>query len=226
MDTDYLDAIILTLNLAGTTTIVLIVVATPLALWLANTRSRFKAFVKSLVAMPLVLPPTVLGFYLLLALNPKGLIGKLFISLGLEAPVFNFSALLIGSIIYSMPFVVQPLEQAFNAIGTRPVELAATLGAGPLDRFFSVLLPLAWPGYMTAAILGFAHTVGEFGVVLMIGGNIPGSTQVLSIFIYDRVEALDYAVANYLALSLVVFSFTTLLAVYTINSKFRPELRL
>ncbi|SFA85148.1 molybdate transport system permease protein [Pseudomonas sp. NFIX10] len=208
-------AIWLTLKLASLTTVILLLVGTPIALWLSRTRSRLRGPVGALVALPLVLPPTVIGFYLLLALGPNGWIGQLTQVLGLGTLTFSFTGLVIGSVIYSMPFVVQPLQNAFAAIGSRPLEVAATLRAGPWDTFFSVILPLARPGFITAAILGFAHTVGEFGVVLMIGGNIPEKTRVVSVQIYDHVEALEYAQAHWLAAAMLVFSFLVLLALYS-----------
>jgi len=210
----------ITLRLALVTTGILLVIGTPLAWWLANTRWRFKALVEAAVALPLVLPPTVIGFYLLISLGPRGSIGQVSEFLGIGPLAFTFSGLVIGSVVYSLPFVVQPLQGAFASIGRAPREVAATLGAGRLDRFFSIVLPLARPGYMTAAVLGFAHTLGEFGVVLMIGGNIPGRTQVLSIAIYDHVEALDYSSAHWLAGSLLVLSFLMLLLVYGLNRRF------
>lgn len=214
-------AFVLTLKLALVTTLILILLSTPLAWWLARSQWRFKFAVEAMVALPLVLPPTVLGFYLLLALGPHGLIGSSFQAMGLTAPAFSFSGLVIGSVIYSLPFVVQPLQNAFSAIGSGPLEAAATLRASTFDRFFSIVLPLARPGFLTAAVLGFAHTVGEFGVVLMIGGNIPGETQVLSIAIYDHVEALDYAQAHRLSALLLVMSFVLLVTVYAFNRRFR-----
>ena len=210
----------ITLRLALVTTGILLVIGTPLAWWLANTRWRFKALVEAAVALPLVLPPTVIGFYLLISLGPRGSIGQVSEFLGIGPLTFTFSGLVIGSVVYSLPFVVQPLQGAFASIGRAPREVAATLGAGRLDRFFSIVLPLARPGYMTAAVLGFAHTLGEFGVVLMIGGNIPGRTQVLSIAIYDHVEALDYSSAHWLSGSLLVLSFLMLLLVYGLNRRF------
>jgi len=210
----------ITLRLALVTTGILLVIGTPLAWWLANTRWRFKALVEAAVALPLVLPPTVIGFYLLISLGPRGSIGQVSEFLGIGPLAFTFSGLVIGSVVYSLPFVVQPLQGAFASIGRAPREVAATLGAGRLDRFFSIVLPLARPGYMTAAVLGFAHTLGEFGVVLMIGGNIPGRTQVLSIAIYDHVEALDYSSAHWLSGSLLVLSFLMLLLVYGLNRRF------
>ncbi len=204
----------LTAALAAATTAVLLLLGTPLAWWLARTRSAWRAPCEAVVALPLVLPPTVLGFYLLLALGPRGPIGAFAQRLGLEPPVFGFSGLLIGSVLYSLPFVVQPLAASFAAIGREPLEAAATLGARPLDRFRSIVLPLARPGFVTAAVLGFAHTVGEFGVVLMIGGNIPGRTRVVSIAIYDHVESLRYGEAHRLSLLLLAVSFVALLAIY------------
>ncbi|MGO2287838.1 MULTISPECIES: molybdate ABC transporter permease subunit [Pseudomonas] len=208
-------AIWLTLKLASLTTAILLVVGTPIALWLAHTPSKWRGPVGAVVALPLVLPPTVIGFYLLLAMGPHGFLGQFTQSLGLGTLTFSFSGLVIGSVIYSMPFVVQPLQNAFTAIGKRPLEVAATLRANPLDTFFCVMLPLARPGFVTAAILGFAHTVGEFGVVLMIGGNIPEKTRVVSVQIYDHVEALEYAQAHWLAGAMLVFSFLVLLALYS-----------
>ena len=206
-----LRAIGLTLRLAGTTTALLLVLGTPLAWWLARTRSRWRGPLSAVVALPLVLPPTVIGFYLLVALGPNGPLGQLTTALGLGTLPFTFWGLVLGSLIYSLPFAVQPLQGAFEAIGERPLEAAATLGAGPLDRFFTVALPLARGGFVTAAILSFAHTVGEFGVVLMLGGNIPGVTRVISVQIYDHVEALEYTQAHWLAGGMVVFSFIVLL---------------
>ncbi|AEV62311.1 molybdenum ABC transporter permease [Pseudomonas ogarae] len=208
-------AIWLTLKLASLTTVILLLIGTPIALWLSRTRSWLRGPVGAVVALPLVLPPTVIGFYLLLALGPNGWIGQFTQALGLGTLTFSFTGLVIGSVIYSMPFVVQPLQNAFAAIGSRPLEVAATLRAGPWDTFFSVILPLARPGFITAAILGFAHTVGEFGVVLMIGGNIPEKTRVVSVQIYDHVEALEYAQAHWLAAAMLVFSFLVLLALYS-----------
>ena len=210
-----LDAILLTLQLASLTTVLLLLLGTPIAWWLARTGSWLKRPVGAIVALPLVLPPTVIGFYLLVSMGPHGFIGQLTQSLGLGTLTFSFSGLLIGSVIYSLPFVVQPLQNAFEAIGRAPLEAAATLRASPLDAFFSVVLPLARPGFVTAAILGFAHTVGEFGVVLMIGGNIPGKTQVASVQIYNHVEALEYAQAHWLAGGMLAFSFIVLLALYS-----------
>lgn len=208
-------AIWLTLKLASLTTAILLVVGTPIALWLSRSRSWLRGPIGAIVALPLVLPPTVIGFYLLLAMGPNGFLGHFTQWLGLGTLTFSFTGLVIGSVIYSMPFVVQPLQNAFSAIGTRPLEVAATLRANPWDTFFSVILPLARPGFVTAAILGFAHTVGEFGVVLMIGGNIPDKTRVVSVQIYDHVEAMEYAQAHWLAGAMLVFSFVVLLVLYS-----------
>jgi molybdate transport system permease protein len=204
----------LTLRLATTTTMLLLLIGTPLAWWLARTSSWLKIPVGAIVALPLVLPPTVLGFYLLLTLGPQGPVGQLTQTLGLGTLPFTFAGLVIGSVLYSLPFVVQPIQNAFEALGCRPLEVASTLRAGPWDRFFSIAIPLARPGFLTATILGFAHTVGEFGVVLMIGGNIPGATRVLSVAIYDHVEAMEYAQAHWLAGGMLLFSFLVLLALY------------
>lgn len=217
-------AILLTLRLATTVTLILLVLGAPLAWWLARTNSRLKGPIGALVALPLVLPPTVLGFYLLLTLGPNGPIGQVTQSLGLGTLAFSYSGLVIGSVLYSLPFVVQPLQNAFEAIGDRPLEVAATLGASPIDRYFSIAIPMAKPGFFTAAILGFAHTVGEFGVVLMIGGNIPGETRVVSVQIYDHVEALAYDEANRLALLMIVFSFLVLLSVYGFRKKSQRQI--
>lgn len=208
-------AIWLTIKLASLTTVILLVIGTPIALWLSRTRSWWRGPVGAIVALPLVLPPTVIGFYLLLSMGPNGYFGQFTQWLGLGTLTFSFAGLVIGSVIYSLPFVVQPLQNAFSAIGTRPLEVAATLRAGPWDTFFSVILPLARPGFVTASILGFAHTVGEFGVVLMIGGNIPDKTRVVSVQIYDHVEAMEYAQAHWLAGAMVVFAFFVLLALYS-----------
>ncbi|WP_417776828.1 molybdate ABC transporter permease subunit [Stutzerimonas xanthomarina] len=214
LDEASLSAIWLTLKLASITTVLLLLLGTPIAWWLARTRSRLKGPIGAVVALPLVLPPSVLGFYLLVAMGPNGPVGQLTQTLGLGVLPFTFAGLVVGSVFYSMPFVVQPLQNAFEAIGERPLEAAATLRAGPLDTFFTVVLPLARPGFVTASILGFAHTVGEFGVVLMIGGNIPEKTRVLSVQIYDHVEALEYAQAHWLAGGMLVFSFLVLLVLY------------
>jgi len=212
-----LAALFLTLRLALLSTFILLVVGTPAAWWLARTQWRYKFLVEALVALPLVLPPTVLGFYLLIFLGANGPLAML----GGGSLAFTFSGLVIGSVIYSMPFVIQPLQDAFQAAGRRPLEVAATLGASPWERFLTIALPLARPGFITAAVLGFAHTIGEFGVVLMIGGNIPGRTQVLSIAIYDHVESLDYASAHLLAGGLILLSFLMLATVYGANRRFR-----
>ncbi len=212
-----LAAIWLTVKLAGLTTGLLLLIGTPIAWWLARTGSRWKGPIGAIVGLPLVLPPAVLGFYLLVLMGPNGPVGALTQNLGLGLLPFTFAGLVVASTIYSMPFVVQPLQNAFEAIGERPLEVAATLGAKPLDAFFTVAVPLAKPGFLTAAILGFAHTVGEFGVVLMIGGNIPGKTQVVSMAIYNHVEAMEYANAHVLAGILLAFSFCVLLALYTLN---------
>jgi molybdate transport system permease protein len=205
-------AIVLTFQLATATTILLLLLATPLAWWLSQSQSAWRAPISALVTLPLVLPPSVLGFYLLVAMGPNGPLGQFTQSLGWGVFSFTFTGLLIGSIIFSLPFAVQPIQHAFESIGPRPMEVAATLRAKPLDTFFSVALPLAKPGLITAAILSFAHTVGEFGVVLMIGGNIPDKTRVVSTQIYGHVEAMEYAQAHVLAAGMVVFSFVVLLA--------------
>ena len=214
MSADDVTAIALTAQLAALSTLLLLLLGTPLAWWLARSRSRLRSVVGAIVTLPLVLPPAVLGFYLLVLLGPQGPLGRLTQALGLGLLPFSFAGLVVGSVIYSLPFVVQPLQQAFAALGRQPLEAAATLRASPWDAFVSVALPLARPGFLTAAVLGFAHTVGEFGVVLMIGGNIPGKTQVLSMAIYNHVEALEYGQAHGLAGGLLVFSFAALLLLY------------
>ena len=219
LSADDLNAVRLTLQLASLTTLLLLLLATPLAWWLAHTRSWLRAPLGAVVALPLVLPPTVLGFYLLVTLGPNGPGGQLTQWLGLGTLPFTFAGLLLGSVIYSLPFAVQPLQHAFEAMGTRPMEVAATLRARPLDAFFTVALPLARPGLVTAAILSFAHTVGEFGMVLMMGGNIPGQTRVVSTQIYGHVEALEYAQAHWLAGGMVVFSFGVLLGLGLLQRK-------
>ncbi|MFJ1471771.1 MULTISPECIES: molybdate ABC transporter permease subunit [Massilia] len=209
-------AVRLTLELATVVTLLLLAIGTPVAWWLARTRSRLRHAVGAVVALPLVLPPTVIGFYLLLLLGPNGPVGKLTEALGIGLLPFSFGGLVLASVCYSLPFVVQPLQNAFEAIGTRPLEVAATLRASPWDTFWSVAVPLARPGFLSGAVLGFAHTVGEFGVVLMIGGNIPDKTRVVSVQIYDHVEALEYAQAHWLAGGMLAFSFIVLLALYTL----------
>jgi len=209
-----LQAIWLTIKLASIVTAILLIVGTPIAWWLARTRSKWKGPIGAVVALPLVLPPSVLGFYLLLAMGPDGPIGHLTRALGIGPLPFTFWGLVIASVFYSLPFMVQPVQNAFEAIGERPLEVAATLRASPMDAFFSVALPLALPGFLTAGILTFAHTVGEFGVVLMIGGNLPGVTRVASVQIYDHVEALEYTQAHHLAGVMLIFSFLVLLTIY------------
>ncbi len=219
MSSDDLQAVWLTVKLATVTTVLLLLLATPLAWWLAHARSRLSAVVGAVVTLPLVLPPTVLGFYLLVAFGPQGWGGRLTQSLGLGLLPFTFAGLVVASVIYSLPFAVQPLRHAFESIGRRPMEVAATLRASPVDAFFSVALPLARPGLVTAAILSFAHTVGEFGVVLMIGGNIPMETRVVSTQIYGHVEALDYAQAHWLSGGMVAFSFLVLLSLALLQGR-------
>ena len=216
-----LTALVVTLKLAAISTLILLLLGTPLAWWMARTRWRFKFVLDAIIALPLVLPPTVLGFYLLVALGPNGPVGGLMEAFGGRPLAFTFAGLVIGSVIYSMPFVVQPLQDAFAAIGRRPLEVAATLRASPIDRFFTIAVPLGRPGFFTAAVLGFAHTLGEFGVVLMIGGNIPGETQVASIAIYDHVESMDYVHAHWLSGGLLLLSFLMLITVYALNRRFR-----
>ncbi len=211
LSSEALQAIGLTLRLAGLTTLILLVLSTPLAWWLATSSSRWRAPVNALVTLPLVLPPTVIGFYLLLALGPQGWLGQVSAALGLGSLSFTFAGLVIGSIFFSLPFAVQPLQYAFETVGKRPLEVAATLRASPWVAFFTVALPLARPGFVTAVILVFAHTVGEFGVVLMIGGNIPGQTRVVSTQLYGLVEAMQYQQAHWLAGGMVAFSFAVLL---------------
>jgi molybdate transport system permease protein len=221
MNTADWTAIRLTATLAAVTTALLLLVGTPLAWWLARTGSRFKSVVAALVTMPLVLPPTVLGFYLLLLMGPQGVVGQMTTALGLGRLPFTFAGLVVASVLYTLPFVVQPLQQAFEAIPEALLEAAATLRAGPWDRFVSVALPLARPGLLTGAVLGFAHTVGEFGVVLMIGGNIPGQTRVLSVAVYDHVEATEFADAHRLAAGMVVFALLVLVSLYAIQRSAR-----
>jgi molybdate transport system permease protein len=212
-------AVWLTVKLASVATLILLLLGTPLAWWLASTRSWLKGPVNAVVALPLVLPPVVIGFYLLVLMGPKGPVGQLTQSLGLGLLPFSFAGLVVGSVFYSLPFVVQPLSNAFEALGRAPLEAAATLRASPLDTFFSVVLPLCKPAYITAAVMGFAHTVGEFGIVLMLGGNIPGQTRVLSVQIYDLVETLEYTQAHWLAGGLMVFAFAMLLGLHFLQPK-------
>jgi len=218
MDFDW-QPVWLTLRLAGTTTLTLLIIGTPIAWWLARTRRWYKQAISAVVALPLVLPPTVLGFYLLVLLAPDGIGGRLTQALGIGTLPFTFGGLVFASVLYSLPFVVQPLQNAFESLGERPVEVAATLRASPWDRFMTVVIPLARPGFLTAAVLCFAHTVGEFGVVLMIGGNIPGETKVLSVAIYDYVETLEYGQAHLLAGGMLAFSFLVLMTLYLVNGR-------
>lgn len=218
-----LSAIWLTLKLASVVTLILLLIGTPIAWWLARTQSGWKGAVAAVVALPIVLPPTVIGFYLLVAMGPNGLLGQFTQALGMGLLSFTFTGLVIASVFYSLPFVVQPLQNSFEAIPEQVLETAATLRASKLDTFFSVVLPLAKPGFLTAAVLGFAHTVGEFGVVLMIGGNIPDKTRVVSVQIYDHVEAMEYASAHWLSASMLVFSFVVLLLLYTFNPSGRRK---
>jgi molybdate transport system permease protein len=219
LDASSLSAIRLTIELSLATTAILLALGTPLAWWLARSRSPLRVPVRALVTLPLVLPPTVLGFYLLVAMGPAGPLGKLTQALGMGTLAFTFTGLLIGSVIYSLPFVVQPIINAFETLGERPLEAAASLRAGPLDAFWHVALPLARPGYVTGAVLGFAHTLGEFGVVLMIGGNIPGQTRTISVQIFDDVESLEYAQAHWLAGGMLAFSFAVLLALHLLQAR-------
>ena len=212
-------ALALTVRLAAWVTVLLLLLGTPMAWWLARTSSRLKGVVAAVVALPLVLPPTVIGFYLLMLMGPHGPVGQMTQALGWGLLPFTFWGLVVGSVLHSLPFVVQPLQQAFEAIGPRPLEVAATLRAGPWDRFVTVVLPLARPGFLTASVLGFAHTVGEFGVVLMIGGNIPGATRVLSVALYGHVEAMDYSKAHVLAAGMVGFGFVVMLLLYLLNGR-------
>lgn len=223
-DADF-QAIVLTFKLASITTLILLLICTPLAWWLARTRSAWKGPIDALIGLPLVLPPVVLGFYLLLLMGPNGPVGRLMQFFGWEPLPFTFSGLVVGSVFYSLPFVVKPIEGAFEAMGDRPLEVAATLRASPMDTFFSVVLPQARPAYLTAGVMGFAHTVGEFGIVLMLGGNIPGQTRVLSVQIYDHVEALEYTQAHWLAGGLLLFSFLVLLALYLLQPTGRRRRR-
>lgn len=218
MSSDDFVAIRLTLELATLVTVLLLVIGTPIAWWLARTKSRARAAIAAVVALPLVLPPSVLGFYFLVAMAPEGPVGRVMQAFGLDVLPFTFPGLVVASMVYSLPFVVQPLQNAFAAIGEGPLEAAASLRAHPIDAFFSVAVPLARPGFISAAVLGFAHTVGEFGVVLMIGGNIPGRTRVVSVQIYDHVEALEYAQAHWLSAVMLLFSFCVLFALYAFGS--------
>ena len=210
----------LTLALAATTTLVLLLLGTPLAWWLAHTRVRIKPVIEAVTALPLVLPPTVLGFYLLILMSPTAPLGGLWVTVTGEALTFSFTGLVVASVFYSLPFMVQPLQGAFEAVGRGPMEAAATLRASPLDAFFTVAAPLAGRGFLTATVLTFAHTIGEFGVVLMVGGNIPGKTKVVSIAIYEHVETLNYADAHLLSAGMLVFSFAVLLLVFVLNRRF------
>jgi molybdate transport system permease protein len=223
LDAADLNALRLTAQLAAWSTVLLLLLGTPIAWWLARTRSRLKGVVASVVALPLVLPPTVIGFYLLMLMGAHGPVGQFTQSMGWGLLPFTFTGLVVGSVLHSFPFVVQPLQQAFEAIGPRPLEVAATLRASPWDRFVTVVLPLARPGFLTAGVLGFAHAVGEFGVVLMIGGNIPGATQVLSVALYGHVEAMDYGKAHLLAAGMVLFGFAVMMALYLIGDRGRAN---
>ena len=214
-----IEPVLLSIKLASVTTLCLLVIGTPIAWWLARSTAWWKEAVGTLVALPIVLPPTVLGFYLLILLGPNGPIGAMVEAMGGEKLVFSFPGLVIGSVVYSLPFVVQPIRNAFQAFGDRPLEVAATLGASPIDRFLSVAVPLARPGFLTGSVLGFAHTMGEFGVVLMIGGNIPGRTKVLSIAIYDHVESLEWSQAHILAGGMLAFSFLAILAMTVLEKR-------
>ena len=219
MDFDW-QPVWLTLKLAGTTTVLLLIIGTPIAWWLARTHVWYKQALAAVVALPLVLPPTVLGFYLLIMLAPDGPVGRLTQAMGIGTLPFTFEGLVFASVLYSLPFVVQPLQNAFEALGPRPMEVASTLRASPWDRFLTVVIPLARPGFLTAAVLCFAHTIGEFGVVLMIGGNIPGETKVLSVAIYDHVESLEYDQAHLLAAGMLAFSFLVLMTLYLVNGRY------
>lgn len=220
MDPPDLGPLWLTLRLAALTTAILLLLGTPIAWWLAHTKSRAKPWVEALTALPLVLPPTVLGFYLLVMLSPRSAIGGFWLEVTGTTLTFSFIGLVVASVFYSLPFAVQPLQAAFEAVGRGPLEAAAVLRARPLDRFFSIAAPMAARGFLTAAVLSFAHTIGEFGVVLMVGGNIPGETKVISIAIYEHVETINYASAHLLSAGLLIFSFLVLLVVYTVNRRF------
>lgn len=216
--------LLLTAKLAGLTTLILLVIGTPVAWWLANTKTKIKPLVETVVALPIVLPPTVLGFYLLVILSPQSSIGGWWFELTGQTLTFSFSGLVIASVIYSFPFVVQPIQNAFESVGQDMMETAYTLGAKPIDAFFSVAVPLAKRGFLTGSVLGFAHTLGEFGVVLMVGGNIPGETRVVSIAIYDHVETLEYGQAHELSAILLVFAFAMMLLMYVINHRLKVKL--
>ncbi len=211
--------LLLSLQLAAVTMVILIVIATPMAWWLSRTQSRFKPAIQAVVALPIVLPPTVMGFYLLIVLGPYGAIGRWWVDVTGDALTFSFAGLVIASCVYSLPFAVQPLQSAFDGLGQKELEAARTLGASKLDAFFTIAVPLSIPGFLTAAVLSFAHTLGEFGVVLMVGGNIPGETRVVSIAIYDHVESLDYAAAHQMSIVLVVFAFVVLLSMFLFNRR-------
>jgi molybdate transport system permease protein len=211
--------LLLSLQLAAVTMLILIVIATPLAWWLSRTQSRLKPAIQAIVALPIVLPPTVMGFYLLIVLGPYGAIGRWWVEVTGDALTFSFTGLVIASCVYSLPFAVQPLQSAFDSLGNKELEAACTLGASKLDAFLTIAVPLSAPGFLTAAVLSFAHTLGEFGVVLMVGGNIPGETRVVSIAIYDHVESLDYAAAHQMSIVLVAFAFAVLLSMYLLNRK-------
>ena len=215
--------LILTAKLAFITTMILLIIGTPIAWWLANTRTRLKPVIEAVVALPIVLPPTVLGFYLLIVLGPQGSIGSWWVEVTGQTLTFSFSGLVIASVLYSFPFVVQPLQSAFESVGRDVMEAAYTLGAKPMDAFFSVAVPLAKRGFLTGSVLGFAHTLGEFGVVLMVGGNIPGETRVVSIAIYDHVESLEYGQAHVLAGVLLAFAFVAMLFMYVVNHKLKVK---
>lgn len=215
------DALLLTAKLAGLTTLILLVIGTPVAWWLATTKVKAKPIVEAVIALPIVLPPTVLGFYLLVFLSPQGAVGSWWFELTGQALTFSFSGLVIASVIYSFPFVVQPLQNAFESVGHDMMEAAYTLGAKPVDAFFSIAVPLAKRGFLTGGVLGFAHTLGEFGVVLMIGGNIPGETRVVSIAIYDHVEMLEYGQAHVLSGILLAFAFIAMLSMYVLNHRYK-----
>ncbi len=211
--------LLLSVKLAALTTLILLIIGTPLAWWLSTTRARFKPLIETIVALPIVLPPTVMGFYLLILLSPQGVVGSWWLELTGETLTFSFSGLVIASVLYSFPFVVQPLQSSFEGISHDLMEAAYTLGAKPLDAFFSIAVPLAKRGFLTAGVLGFAHTLGEFGVVLMVGGNIPDETRVVSIAIYDHVEMLEYDKAHILSIILLVFAFLAILLMYTVNHR-------